>query len=222
MPNNDRPLAGVTILDLSDDATVFGTRLLADLGADVVRVEGMAGDSIRAREPFLHNRPGNERSLAHLLFNAGKRSVAVDWNAPEARNAVLRIALRCEAVIAPLRQTPELRDLLDAIESTPGGPGIVDVVSRREAPDEVATDLIGTAAGGLLGLNGFPDDPPNYPAGELGYKELSLAAAHAAVALVMERRGGNRPGRITVSLQEAVNFTTTRLRRQPAALRPRC
>jgi crotonobetainyl-CoA:carnitine CoA-transferase CaiB-like acyl-CoA transferase len=208
MAENERPLAGVTILDLSDDATVFGARLLAELGADVVRIEGLHGDSVRTRGPFLHDKPGSERSLAHLLFNAGKRSVAVDWAAPEARSALLRIAADCDAVIAPLRQTVELRALLTAIGAAPNAPGIVDVVFRRHAPGEEATDLIGTAAGGLLGLNGFPDDPPNYPAGELGYKELSLAAAEAALALVMERRGGNRPGRVTVSLQEAVNFTT--------------
>ena len=60
----------------------------------------------------------------------------------------------------------------------------------------------------MLVLNGFPEDPPNYPAGELGYKELALAAAEAALALVMERRHGGVGGRVTVSLQEAVNFTT--------------
>ena len=208
MVDNSLPLSDVTILDLSDDATVFGARLLAELGADVIRVEDLRGDSMRTRGPFLRGESGAERSLAHLLFNAGKRSIAIDWESAESRAAVLNLAARCDAVLAPLRQSPEMRELLAAIVALPGAPGVVDVVFRRDAPDDAATDLIGTAAGGLLGLNGFPADPPNYPAGELGYKELSLAAAHAALALVTERRLGHVPGRVTVSLQEAVNFTT--------------
>ena len=203
-----RPLFGVTVLDLSDEATVFGARLLAELGADVLRVEDVRGDTVRRRGPFLHGEFGPERSLAHLLFNAGKRSVALDLSGPEAWAAIGRIALASDVVVAPLRQTRALGELLALIEVQPGAPGVVDVVFRRGSPDAVATDLVATAAGGLLTLSGYPEDPPNYPAGELGYKELSLAAAQAALSLVMERRQTGRGGRITVSLQEAVNFTT--------------
>jgi len=90
----ERPLADVTVLDLSDEATVFGARLLAEQGADVVRVEHAQGDPIRKREPFLKDEPGTERSLAHLLYNAGKRSCALDllmrplrWTFPDMRSA---------------------------------------------------------------------------------------------------------------------------------------
>ena len=202
------PLFGITVLDLTDDATVFGARLLAELGADVIRVEDSRGDTVRGRGPFLHGKHGVERSLAHLLFNAGKRSVALDLSAPESWSAVAQIGAQCDAILAPLQQTSAHREFFAAIEQQPLAPGIVDVVFRRGAPSEVATDLIATAAGGLLTLNGFPDDPPNYSAGELGYKELSLAAAHAALSLIFERRQTGHAGRITVSLQEAVNFTT--------------
>ena len=51
-------LADLTILDLSDEATVLAGKLLADLGADVIRVERSVGDSIRARAPFLDHEPG--------------------------------------------------------------------------------------------------------------------------------------------------------------------
>jgi crotonobetainyl-CoA:carnitine CoA-transferase CaiB-like acyl-CoA transferase len=205
---SSRPLSGIAVLDLGDDATVFGARLLAELGADVVRVEDLRGDSVRRRGPFLKGVEGIERSLAHLLFNAGKRSVAVDLESPRGWAAVERVAAACDAVIAPLHQTEAHRRLFAAMEARADGPGVVDAVFRRGMPMEVATDLVATAAGGLLTLNGFPDDPPNYPAGELGYKELSLAAAQAALSLMMERQQTGRAGRITVSLQEAVNFTT--------------
>ena len=129
---NERPLAGITILDLGDDATVFGARLLAELGAEVFRVESEGGDTVRARGPFLHGKVGPERSLAHLLFNAGKRSVAVNEASAEARSAVRRLALACDAVIAPLYQTGAHRELFAALEAAPDGPGVVDAVFRRD------------------------------------------------------------------------------------------
>lgn len=208
MDTRPRPLAGVTIIDLADEATVLAARLLGELGARVIRVEDASGDGIRSRPPFLHGEPGPERSYAHLLYNANKLSLALRLDRAEAWAVVERIALAADAVIAPLDKSAYLRDFLARLSTIPGAPGVVDVVFRRAAPAEVATDLIATAAGGLLVLNGYPDDPPNYPAGQLAYKEASLAAAHAVLALVLERRRTGRAGAITVSLQEAVNFTT--------------
>ena len=72
------PLAGVLILDLADEPLALAGRLLADLGADVVRVEDAAGDALRRRGPWVGGEPGVERGLAHLLYNAGKRSVALN------------------------------------------------------------------------------------------------------------------------------------------------
>ena len=76
------------ILDLTDESLAFGARLLADLGADVVRVEDARGDRLRMREPALDasqsSAPRVERGWAHLLYNAGKRSVAVEVDDPAA------------------------------------------------------------------------------------------------------------------------------------------
>ena len=70
-------LAGVRVIDLAGDAGVLASRLLADLGADVIRVETEA-DGVRGRAPFLAGRAGVERSLHHLHFNRNKRSVRLD------------------------------------------------------------------------------------------------------------------------------------------------
>ncbi|MCB9485829.1 MAG: CoA transferase [Thermoflexaceae bacterium] len=206
MSGGERPLADVVVLDLSDEATVFAGKLLADLGATVVRVEDLRGDGVRWRPPFLRHERGVERSLAHLLFNAGKKSVALDIRADDARAVVLRLAVGADVVLGPLEPAAWVSDMLDEIETAGGS--VVRTVFRRGAPQDVATDLVAVAAGGLLTLNGFPEDPPNYPAGQLGYKEASLAAAEAALALVMQCRKDGQPATVTVSLQEAVNFTT--------------
>jgi crotonobetainyl-CoA:carnitine CoA-transferase CaiB-like acyl-CoA transferase len=208
VPDGSLPLSDVTVLDLSDESTVFGARLLAELGARVIRIEDMRGDAIRSRGPFLRDEPGIERGLAHLLYNAGKQSVALDLESPAAWQLVERIALGCDVVVGPCGPRREIADLFETLEAAGDAPGIVDVVFRRDAPEELATDLIATAAGGLLVLGGYGDDPPNHPKGHLAYKQTSLAAAEAAVALVLEKRGTGRAGRIVVSMQEAVNLTT--------------
>ncbi len=204
------PLADVTILDLSDESTVFAAKLLADLGADIIRVESVQGDAVRGRAPFLDSRPGIERSLAHLAHNAGKRSVALDLTTGPAWDVIKSTAASVDVVIAPLDKDQLTQAFFEWLRSHQHSVGVsvVDIVFRRGAEHEVATDLIATAAGGLLTLNGFPEDPPNHPAGQLAYKQASLTAAEAALALTMQARRTGEAGWVTVSLQEAVNFTT--------------
>jgi len=204
------PLAGVRVLDLSDEAVVYAARLLADLGAEVIRVESAAGDRIRRRPPFLDGVPGIERSLAHLRYNAGKQSVALALDTPAAWELVDRVAAAVDVVIAPLEKSDLARRFFDdrRIRTVHPRLGVVDAEFRRNSAYTAVTDLIGVAAGGLLYLNGFPEDPPNLPAGRLAYKQVSLTAALAAMSLVMVRRRGHSPGRITVAMQEAVMWTT--------------
>src|ERR1700712_4811842 len=73
-------LAGVRVLDFTAVmAGPFATRMLADLGADVLKVEPLEGDQVRARPPM---RDGRSAYFGHL--NAGKRSIALNLKAPEA------------------------------------------------------------------------------------------------------------------------------------------
>ena len=87
-PGFEGPLSDLTVFDLSDEVTAQGARMLAELGADVVRVEDAAGDDVRTRPPYLHEEEDVERSLAHLLFTAGKRSLALDLSRSSAWGVV--------------------------------------------------------------------------------------------------------------------------------------
>jgi len=204
------PLAGFRVLDLGDEGTVLAARLLADLGADVIRVESSRGDAVRSRPPFVDGLPGVERSLAHLLYNAGKRSLALDLEQPESWDLVGRVLQGCDIAIGPLEKSPLAAEFLspEHMGRLSSRTGLVDCVFRRNAPQERATDLIGTAAGGLLYLNGYPEDPPNKPAGQLAYKQASLAAALAGVSMILEQSLSGSGGRVTVCMQEAVMWTT--------------
>lgn len=208
-PGFEGPLSDLTVFDLSDEVTAQGARMLAELGADVVRVEDAAGDDVRTRPPYLHEEEDVERSLAHLLFNAGKRSLALDLSRSSAWGVVARLLPSVDVVIGPLNVPQAGRSFFDGLRSSEGdGPAFVEVVFRRGAEDQLATDLIAMAAGGHITLNGTPDEPPHYPAGQLAYRQASMAAAEAAVALVCSARRGHPGGHVVISMQEAVNLTT--------------
>lgn len=203
-------LNDIRILDLTDEPLALGARMLADIGADVVRIEDARGDQLRMREPAITgDAPRAERGWAHLLYNAGKRSVAVNADDPETWTRIESLLPQFDVVLAPLEPSGALADWLER-----GRNGdwsfeipIVEAVFRRGAVEPM-TDLTAMAAGGHVVLNGHPEDPPVWPAGNLSHKQGSIAMAEAAMALIMQRRRGGEVGRITVGLQEAVTFTT--------------
>ena len=99
MTTVDGPLAGLTVLDLTRVlAGPYCTRLLADLGADVVKIERREGDD--TRRGYIQLEPGREDQATYFVrINVGKRSVALDLTRPEARPVVLDLARASDVVV---------------------------------------------------------------------------------------------------------------------------
>ncbi|WCT73777.1 CoA transferase [Sphingomonas naphthae] len=92
-------LAGVRVLDFSAVmAGPYATRMLADLGADVIKVESMEGDQVRARPPL---REGHSTYFGHL--NAGKRSIALNLKSPDAVALIEGMVPRFDVVMENFR-----------------------------------------------------------------------------------------------------------------------
>ncbi|HZU78029.1 MAG TPA: CoA transferase, partial [Dehalococcoidia bacterium] len=195
---------------LSDAALVQAGRFLADLGATVIRVERPLGDEVRRRGPFLDGRSGLERGLAHLLYNFGKLSVALDLDSDRGWEVVEALTPAVDLVIAPLEKNRCARAYFDHARFASAYPevGLVDVVFRRGQPELNASDLAAVARGGLLYCNGFPDRPPDYPVGFLGYKQASLNATAVATAMALGRQRHGRGAVACISLEEAAMSTT--------------
>ena len=71
-------LEGVRVLDLTGEMGAYCTKLLADLGADVIKIEPPGGDPARNMAPFVGDEPGPDRSLNFLYQNTSKRSITLD------------------------------------------------------------------------------------------------------------------------------------------------
>ena len=210
MTLSDLPLAGSVVIDLSDECLCLGTRWLSDFGADVIRVESASGDALRISGPHLDDREDVESGLRHLLYNSGKRSLALNFDAPGAWDLIDRLLSKADVVLAPLDKSVEARRFFEPERLQRVHPylGVIDVVTRRGGEGLPASDIVGVAAGGLMQGLGFPDVAPDYPAGKLAYKQASQVAAATAAAMLYDRRNGVRPSHAYISLQEAILSTT--------------
>ena len=86
-------LAGVRILDLADERACYGVKLLADLGADVIKVEPPGGDRTRSFAPFVDEWPaGPESSLFFAYYQTNRRSIVLDLSQAEDRAVFQRLA----------------------------------------------------------------------------------------------------------------------------------
>ena len=94
------PLHGIRILDLSRVLSgPFCTKILGDLGAEVIKIEEMErGDSTRAVAPFL-----NGMSHYYIAINHNKKSVGLDARRPEGRDILLELVKSCDVVVEVLK-----------------------------------------------------------------------------------------------------------------------
>ena len=99
MPDQEGALTGVRIVDLTDERGIYGAKLLADLGADVVRPEPPEGDPLRSRGPHLASAPADQQSLWHAFFASNRRFFSVDLTIESGVNQLLALIDRAEIVL---------------------------------------------------------------------------------------------------------------------------
>ena len=84
MTKKEGALHGVKIIDLSDERAIYGVKLLADLGADVVRPEPIEGDPLRARGPLRDGEQSADSSLWHAFSHRTDVSLPLSWSSQKA------------------------------------------------------------------------------------------------------------------------------------------
>ena len=191
------PLSDYRVLDLAGPLGLHCTKLLADMGADVTKIEPPAGDESRRIPPYKDDTPHLEKSLYFLHFNTNKRSITLDVEKPDGRAVFLELARKADVVIETAR--PGRMDELGIGYETLRGQNRALVYAAitpfgQTGPwrNYKANDMVGIALGNLLYLAGEPGEPPLQPPGEIAYGMASTYGAFGiAVALYHRLEGGN-------------------------------
>jgi len=160
------PLAGVRVLAFTQlGAGPYAMTLLADLGADVVKVEDptTGGDEARRVPPF--NEPAAADGLYYQALNRGARSLTLNLRAPEARELLHRLVARADAVYTNLRGDLPAKLGLDYAALRTANPRVVCCTLSgfgRTGPraGEPGYDFILQAYAGFMSVTGEPDGPP--------------------------------------------------------------
>jgi len=209
------PYAGVRVVELADDPAgeMLGLQL-ANLGADVVKLEPPDGSSSRQAGPFVDDVADPDRSLAYWYYNVGKRSVALDYaelSAGAAFEALLDDADILVSSLHPL-QLAELGLDLDALARAHPELIVVSITPfglTGPWATRLSSDLVGLAASGLLVMCGYDDHaiPPIRPGGNQAFHTAASFAHQGAVLALIERQRTGRGALIDVSMHEAAAMT---------------
>jgi CoA:oxalate CoA-transferase len=203
-------LDGIRILDLTRVvAGPFATAILADLGADVVKLERpKTGDDYRYGPS-----PEGETSLSFQNTNRGKRSITLDLRLAEGRALFLRLVERADAVVENFRSGwLASQGLSPAVIQARNPRCVVASLSGFGATgplaDRASYDIVAQAAGGLLAMTGSEDGPPVRAGGALADFVGGLYLGLGVVAALLERDRGGRARVLDVSNQDAIFAVT--------------
>ena len=209
----DTALSDVRVLDLTTPLGAYCTKLLADLGADVIRVEPPGGDPARGIGPFVADEAHPDRSIWFLFQNSNKRSVTLDLESADGRELFRRLAARADIVVESF--APGYLDQqgigYDALSRENPGLILTSITPfGRTGPyrDFKGTDLIGVAMGGLMRLCGFPGKAPDRPGGDQGYLLAGLHGCNGALLALWHRDRTGEGQHVDVSMQQAVFLST--------------
>ena len=155
-------LTGITVLELGQViAGTYGGTLLADMGAEVIKIEPFTGDA--ARNPTIA--PLEGESSIHLFMNRGKKSVALDLKQAEGLDLFYRLVEQADVVVDNFRPGVMARLGIDHEALRRRNPQIVTVTvtgfgETGPARDRPAFDLVIQAYSGHVDITGHPDAPP--------------------------------------------------------------
>lgn len=213
------PLEGLRVIELCDELGQLTGKLLADMGADVIKVEPPAGSAARAIGPFVADIPGPNRSLNFWYHNTNKRSVVLDWtNSDEDRDRLLSLIGTADLVLedrAPGALASEGVDLAAARTSNHALITCSITPFGQTGPwaNFRVNDLVALAIGGPMAMNGYspgdlPGAPPIHGNGDQAFNTACHFAVHGVLAALLYRDTTGFGQAVDCSMHEALTSTT--------------
>ena len=204
-------LEGVRVLDLSQDiAGSFCARLLADYGAEVVKVEPPQGSALRRMGPFYRDEPHPEKSLFFFVLNLNKLGVTLDVET-EAGKRVLRELVEHADVVVETFKPGYLASLgldYDSLEAVNAGLIVTSITPFGQTgpySHYEGEEIVSYAMGAIMGISGTQDREPLKHGGFQAQYEAGLNAAGATAMALFLRESTDEGQHIDVSTTECVS-----------------
>ena len=209
MEQRKRLLGSYRVLDLTDEKGFLCGKILADMGADVIKIEKPGGDKSRNLGPFYHEMPDPEKNLFWFAYNLNKRGITLDIESRDGQQIFKKLVKTADFVIESF--PPEYLDGLGL------GYTVLSEINPRMIMTSItpfgldgpyknykASDIVVMAMGGLMYITGNPDQPPltiSLP------QAFLLTSAHGAAASMVAhfyRETSGEGQHVDVSAQECV------------------
>jgi crotonobetainyl-CoA:carnitine CoA-transferase CaiB-like acyl-CoA transferase len=206
-------LDDVKVLDLSQGvAGPLCAKILADFGADVVKIEPLRGDSARYLAPHAGNDPHPEKSLVFLLANLNKRGVRLDLEHEEGRELLLSLVRNTDLVVESFKPGYLASLGLDYESLARENPSLIMVsitpFGQTGAYSGYESEEIVTyAMSGIMSISGTADREPLKHGGMQAQYEGGLNGGVAALAALYSRDLTGEGQHVDISLQEVVTST---------------
>ena len=205
-----RPLEGITILDLSSILMVpYCTRILADLGADVIKIESLEGDNTRYIGPYENKSMG----AVFLNLNRNKKSVSVDLKTLKGKEIIFKLIKKSDVFISNIRKSALSRLGFDHKTFVKYNDKIISAFAVGFSSDGPYRDLpayddIIQAASGMASYQEAYSDQPSYTSGATADKATGLMLALSVVSSLFKRNKDNKDLELEVPMFETmVDFT---------------
>ncbi len=210
------PLAGLRVLELADEKAHYCGKLLADMGADVIKIEPPGGDAARRVGPFVDDVPHPDRSLYFWHYNTNKRAVTLNLDTADGRDLFLRLLPSADIVLESLPPGYLPDGGLGYSELSGRNPRLIMCSLTpfgQNGPyrDFLTSDLVSLAMGGPLATCGYdvpPGLPPMHPDGYHAYQTGSHFAFFGLLTALYWRDATGQGQYIDASIHEACSVTT--------------
>jgi benzylsuccinate CoA-transferase BbsE subunit len=202
-------LQGLRVLDLADEKGMFCAKLLADMGADVIKVEPPGGDPARNIGPFLRDEPNPERSLYFWYHNTSKRGITLNLESHKGQEILRRLIGTADVIVETFPPGYLKKISLDYEALKELNPRLImtSITSFGQTgpyKDYQSCDLVASALGGQMYVCGDSDTPPLKPYGEPAYLVASLFGAIGTLLALYYRHFSGKGQQVDISMQECI------------------
>jgi crotonobetainyl-CoA:carnitine CoA-transferase CaiB-like acyl-CoA transferase len=204
-------LKGLQVLDLADEKASFCSKLLADLGARVIKIEKPGGDPSREIGPFLEDSPNPERSFFFFHNNTNKLGITLNLEHENGKEIFFKLLRKTDVVVETspdyIRQNGLSCDALHIENIRLIHVSVTGFGQNGPRSQYRSCDLVASAFGGQMYVTGSPSAVPLRPFGNQSYYTASLFAAVSILLALRKRARTGKGEHIDISLQEAAVST---------------